>query len=113
MMFMKVFEGSYKVEPVYVDSVRLCKNKKPKSVDEYKKCSGGQGKIASKVTMDQYFQPYPPFNLPPFSWFIRDITIKNTKSVLERLQSWSFSIRNPGVIMSTNKHGKTEVSPKQ
>ncbi|CAL9216072.1 unnamed protein product [Arabidopsis halleri] len=112
IMLMKVFEGSYKVEPLYVDSVRLCKNKEPKSVEEYKKCSGGQGKIASKVTMDQYFQPYPPFNLPPLSWFIRDITIKNTKNVLDRLQLWGFSIRNPGVIMSTNKHGKTEISPK-
>ncbi|KAL9307140.1 hypothetical protein AtEden1_Chr1g0026271 [Arabidopsis thaliana] len=61
MMFMKVFEGNYKVEPLYVDSVRLCKNKEPKSFQEYKTCSGGQGRIASKVTMDQYFQPYPPF----------------------------------------------------
>ncbi|CAH8253340.1 unnamed protein product [Arabidopsis lyrata] len=112
LMMMKVFEGSYKVEPLYVDSVRLCKNKEPKSVEVYRKCSGGQGKIASKVTMDQYFQPYPPFNLPPLSWFIRDITIKNTKNVLDRLQLWGFSIRNPGVIMSTNKHGKTEISPK-
>ncbi|CAH8253341.1 unnamed protein product [Arabidopsis lyrata] len=65
MKFMKVFEGSYKVEPIYVDSESLCKNKEPKSPEEYKKCSGGQGKIASKVTMDQYFQPYPLFNLPP------------------------------------------------
>jgi len=60
-MFMKVFEGNYKVEPLYVDSVRLCNNKEPKSFQEYKTCSGGQGRIASKVTMDQYFQPYPPF----------------------------------------------------
>ena len=52
---MKVFEGSYKVEPIYVDFERLCNQKEPKSPEEYKKCSGGQGKIASKVTMDQIF----------------------------------------------------------
>ncbi|XP_019099167.1 PREDICTED: uncharacterized protein LOC104776484 isoform X2 [Camelina sativa] len=113
MMLMKVFKGSYKVEPLYVDSERLCKNMEPKSVEEYKKCSGGQGKIASKVIMDQYFQPYPPFNLPPFSWFIRNITIKNTKKVLKTLQRWGFSIRNPGVILSTDKYGNTKISPKR
>ncbi|KAG7598093.1 hypothetical protein ISN44_As06g023890 [Arabidopsis suecica] len=93
MMFMKVFEGSYKVEPLYVDSVRLCKHNEPKSLQEYKICSGGQGRIASKVTMDQYFQPYPPFNLPPFSWFIRDITIWTTITLLKMLQHASVVFR--------------------
>ena len=55
-MFMKVFEGSYKVEPIYVDSERFCKHRLPKSLEEYKKWRGGQGKIASKVILNQYFQ---------------------------------------------------------
>ncbi|XP_010477660.1 PREDICTED: uncharacterized protein LOC104756729 [Camelina sativa] len=93
MIFMKVFEGSYKVEPLYADSVRLCKQKEPKSLQEYKTCSGERGRIASKVTMDQYFQPYPPFNLPPFSWFIRDITIKTTTTLLKMLQHASVVLR--------------------
>ncbi|AAC98016.1 Similar to OBP32pep protein gb/U37698 from Arabidopsis thaliana [Arabidopsis thaliana] len=93
MMFMKVFEGSWKIEPLYVDADRLCKNMKPKSREEYKKCSGGQGKIAPKVTMDQYFQPYPLLNLPPFSWYIRNITIKTTKTLLKMLQDRATILR--------------------
>ncbi|CAA7036040.1 unnamed protein product [Microthlaspi erraticum] len=93
LKFMKVFEGSYKVEPIYVDSERLCKQRLPKSREEYKQCSGGQGKIASKVTMDQYFKPYPPFNLPPLSWFVRGITIKTTKSLLKMVQHVATRVR--------------------
>ncbi|CAL9216076.1 unnamed protein product [Arabidopsis halleri] len=80
--FMKVFEGRWKVEPLFIDSERLCKQIKPKSREEYKKCSGGRGRIASKVTMEQIFQPSFPLNLPPFSWIIRGITIKTTKNLL-------------------------------
>ncbi|XP_023644785.1 uncharacterized protein LOC17899853 isoform X2 [Capsella rubella] len=93
MMFMKVFKGNWKIEPIYVDSERLCKQKKPKSLQEYKTCSGGQGRIASKVIMDQYFQPYSPFNLPPISWFIRDFTIRTTKTLLKMLQYASVTLR--------------------
>ncbi|KFK44435.1 hypothetical protein AALP_AA1G256300 [Arabis alpina] len=93
MLFMKVFDGRYKVEPVYVDSERLCKHKLPKSREEYRKCSSGQGKIASKVTMDQYFQPSSFFNLPPLSWYIRGITIKTTKDLVQDFQITSLAIR--------------------
>ncbi|VYS47018.1 unnamed protein product [Arabidopsis thaliana] len=93
MMFMKVFKGNWKIEPLYVDSVRFCKQREPKSLQEYKKCSGGQGRVGSKVTMDQYFQPYPLLNLPPFSWFIREITIKTTKTLLKMLQHASVVLR--------------------
>ncbi|XP_010477654.1 PREDICTED: uncharacterized protein LOC104756725 [Camelina sativa] len=93
MMFMKVFEGSWKIEPLYVDAARLCKQMKPKNQEEYKKCSGGQGKIASKVTMDQYFQPYFPFNIPPLSSYIREITIKTTKTLLKMLQERATILR--------------------
>ncbi|ESQ34418.1 hypothetical protein EUTSA_v10008137mg [Eutrema salsugineum] len=93
IMFMKVFEGNYKVEPIYVDSERLCGQRLPKSREEYKRCSGGQGKIASKVTLNQYFQPYPLFNLPPVSWYIRGITIKTTKNLLLSVQKVATSIR--------------------
>ncbi|EFH69560.1 hypothetical protein ARALYDRAFT_889909 [Arabidopsis lyrata subsp. lyrata] len=78
-----LFEGSWKVEPLFIDSERLCKQIKPKSREEYKKCSGGRGRIASKVTMEQIFQPSFPLNLPPFSWIIRGITIKTTKNLLD------------------------------
>ncbi|EOA37833.1 hypothetical protein CARUB_v10011421mg [Capsella rubella] len=94
MMFMKVFKGSWKIEPLYVDSERLCKEREPKSREEYKRCSRGQGKVASKVTMDQYFQPYFPLNLPPISWFIRWITIKTTKKLLKLIQDASIMYRD-------------------
>ncbi|CAN7050320.1 unnamed protein product [Brassica rapa subsp. trilocularis] len=93
MMFMKVFEGSYKVEPIFVDSERLCKHRLPKTREEYKKCSGGQGKIASKVIMNQYFQPSPPFNLPPFSWYINGITIRTTKTLLQMIELSTVTFR--------------------
>lgn len=93
MTFMKVFDGSYKMEPIYVDSESLCKQRLPKSREEYRKCSGGQGKIASKVTMDQYFQPSSLLNLPPLSWNIRGITIKTTKDLIEDFQYKGISIR--------------------
>ncbi|CAH8253339.1 unnamed protein product [Arabidopsis lyrata] len=110
MILMKVFEGSYKVEPVYVDSERLCKNMEPKSPEDYKRCSGGQGRIASKVTMNQYFKPYPPFNLPPLSWYIREVTIKNTKTALKTLQTWGITLRNRGEVTSTDKDGNVTKS---
>ncbi|CAA7036046.1 unnamed protein product [Microthlaspi erraticum] len=93
MMFMKVFEGSWKIEPLYVDHGRLCKSREPKSREEYKTCSGGQGKIGTKVTMEQRFQFSPPFNLPPLSWYIQRIIIKTTKNLLEDFQSNAKSLR--------------------
>ncbi|KAF8081038.1 hypothetical protein N665_0909s0025 [Sinapis alba] len=86
MRFMEIFEGSFKVEPMYVDSKRLCKNMKPKSREEYKKCSGGQGKIASKVVVEQVFKPSFFFNLPPVSWYIRWLTVKTNKAVAKDFQ---------------------------
>src|SRR5690606_40221596 len=86
VMLMKVLHGNYKVEPIFVDQERLCKKRLPMSREEYKKCSGDQGRIASKLTVNQYFEPYPPFNLPPFSWFIRGATIKTSKNMLTTLQ---------------------------
>ncbi|CAH2071241.1 unnamed protein product [Thlaspi arvense] len=88
MMYMKVLEGSWKVEPLYIDSKRLCNHIELKNSQEYKKCSGGQGRIASKVTMEEIFEPSSPFNIPPFSWIIRGITIKTTKILLEDLRKF-------------------------
>ncbi|VVA92287.1 unnamed protein product [Arabis nemorensis] len=93
MMFMEMFEGNYTVEPIYVDSERLCKHMKPKSREEYRKCSGGQGRIASKVEMNQVFKPSSLFNLPPLSWYILSITIKTTKTLVQDLQDRSAMIR--------------------
>lgn len=93
MILMKVFEGSWKVEPDYVDQERLCKPRLPKSRKEYKICSGGQGKVGSKVIMEQIFQPSSLLNLPPVSWIIRGITIRTTKILLEDLRKAGTSLR--------------------
>ncbi|CAA7036050.1 unnamed protein product [Microthlaspi erraticum] len=93
MMFMKVFEGDWKVEPIFVDQERFCKNRLPKSREEYKRCSRGEGKLASKVTMEQRFQPCTLLNLPPVSWYIRGKTIKTTKTLLTMIQEWCAKIR--------------------
>ncbi|KAL0874145.1 hypothetical protein Bca101_023850 [Brassica carinata] len=90
----KDLTGDYKVEPIYVDQERLCKRRLPKSPEEYKKCSGGQGRIASKFTINHYFEPYPPFNIPPLSWFIRGITIKTSKNLLNALQEMASTVRD-------------------
>ncbi|CAL9216065.1 unnamed protein product, partial [Arabidopsis halleri] len=83
--------------PLYVDAELFCKHKKPKSTEEYEKCSRGQGRIGSKVTLDQMFEssPLPSFlfNLPPISWYVRRITIKTMKTLIEDLQITSAVIR--------------------
>ncbi|WZZ10736.1 hypothetical protein YC2023_096657 [Brassica napus] len=96
VMLMKEFHGDYKVEPIYVDQKRLCKKRLPKTPEEYKKCSGGQGRIGSKLTINHYFQPYPPFNIPPLSWFIHGITIKTSKNLLNALQEMALIVREAG-----------------
>ncbi|VYS53708.1 unnamed protein product [Arabidopsis thaliana] len=88
MMYMKVFEGRWKVEPLYADQERLCKSRSRINEEEYKKCSDGKGRIGSKVTMEQIFQPCSLLNVPPISWFIREITIKTIKNLLEDLRQF-------------------------
>ncbi|XP_020870034.1 uncharacterized protein LOC9326649 isoform X4 [Arabidopsis lyrata subsp. lyrata] len=92
-MFINMFEGQYKVEPLYVDSELFCKHEKPRSTEEYEKCSRGQGRIGSKVTLDQMFKPSFLFNLPPISWYVRRITIKTMKTLIEDLQITSAVMR--------------------
>ncbi|KAG2320928.1 hypothetical protein Bca52824_014141 [Brassica carinata] len=95
---MKVFEGSWKMEPLYVDQERLCKSRSRISAEEYKKCSGGKGRIGSKVTMEHIFQPSSLLNVPPASWFIRGIAIKFTKVLLQDLREYVIMMKNSIVI---------------
>lgn len=105
---MKAFEGNYKVEPIFVDKERLCKKRIPMTREEYKKCSGGQGKVASKLTIDQYYQPYSPFNLPPLSWFIRGMTVKTSKSLLAQVQDTSIAVRTATPMPKETTSNKDE-----
>ncbi|EOA39360.1 hypothetical protein CARUB_v10012413mg [Capsella rubella] len=89
MKYMKIFEGCWKLEPLFVDSERLCNQREPKSQEEYKRCSRGKGRIGSTVTMELIFQPSSLLNLPPVSWIIRRIIIKTTKILIEDLRQFA------------------------
>ncbi|KAG2320927.1 hypothetical protein Bca4012_056052 [Brassica carinata] len=96
--YMKVFEGSWKMEPLYVDQERLCKSRSRISEEEYKKCSGGKGRIGSKVTMEHIFQPSSFLNVPPVSWFIRGIAVKVTKVLLQDLREFVTTMNKMKVL---------------
>uniref|UniRef100_A0A1J3CPU7 DUF220 domain-containing protein n=2 Tax=Noccaea caerulescens TaxID=107243 RepID=A0A1J3CPU7_NOCCA len=89
--FMKRFEGSWKVKPLFVDE-DMCDRLKPKTVEEYNRCTGGKGRIGSKVTLDQLIQPaiVPP---PPISWYLRGITAKTTEMLINDLLAETARIR--------------------
>ncbi|KHG04031.1 hypothetical protein F383_32813 [Gossypium arboreum] len=81
--FMKKFEGQWRIEPIFVDE-ETCFPFKPKTLAEYCSCSGGKGRIGSKVSLDQLVQPaiVPP---PPISWYLRGITTKTTEMLIHDL----------------------------
>ncbi|XP_010460141.1 PREDICTED: uncharacterized protein LOC104741066 [Camelina sativa] len=94
-MFMKVFEGCWKVEPLFIDE-HLCDRSKPKTLEDYHSCSNGRGRVGSKVRMDQMFQPSALLTPPPLSWYIRGITIKTTESMMEDLFAEATRLRGGG-----------------
>lgn len=81
--FMKKFEGSWKVEPILLDE-KLCRPFKPKTLTEYMSQTQGNGRIASKVTLQQLVEPaiVPP---PPISWYLRGITTKTVEMLINDL----------------------------
>lgn len=88
---MEKFEGSWKMEPLFVDE-QLCHPFKPNSVAEYVSCSNGVGRIASRLKLEQLIQPaiVPP---PPISWYLRGITTKTTEMLITDLLAESARIR--------------------
>ncbi|XP_047968101.1 uncharacterized protein LOC125212097 isoform X1 [Salvia hispanica] len=89
--FMEKFEGSWKMEPLFVDE-ELCHPFKPNSVAEYVSFSNGVGRIASRLKLEQLIQPaiVPP---PPISWYLRGITTKTTEMLITDLLAESARIR--------------------
>lgn len=94
VMFMKTFFGKWQIEPLYVDNMRFCKPRLPKNREEYRQCTSGKGLIGSTVTLNQSFKPSSYLNLPPVSWYIRRVTIKTTKALVEDLQLQAAIIRS-------------------
>ncbi|XP_024023876.1 uncharacterized protein LOC21410369 [Morus notabilis] len=89
--FMKKFEGCWRVEPLFVDE-KLCFPLKPKSWSEYCSCTGGKGRLGSKVSLEQLIQPaiVPP---PPISWYLRGITTRTTEMLINDLRAEAARIR--------------------
>lgn len=81
--FMKKFEGRWKLEPLLLDE-NLCHPFKPKTLSEYMSRTQGNGRIGSKVTLQQLVEPaiVPP---PPISWYLRGITAKTVEMMMNDL----------------------------
>lgn len=103
--FMKRFEGSWKVEPILLDE-KLCHPFKPKTISEYMQCTQCNGRIASKVTLQQLVEPaiVPP---PPISWYLRGITSRTVEMLINDLVEEASRIKGvsatDGVTTSPNR----------
>ncbi|KAF8082795.1 hypothetical protein N665_0807s0004 [Sinapis alba] len=86
VMNMESFLGQLQVKPWYIDSDKYCTAREPKNAKEYRICSGGKGLLGSKLKLDLVYMPMQPLDKPPFSWYIRRVTIESTKRLMEDLQ---------------------------
>ncbi|KAK1425870.1 hypothetical protein QVD17_21232 [Tagetes erecta] len=100
--FMKRFEGSWRVEPLLLDE-KLCHPFKPKTLSEYMSCTQCNGRIASKVTLQQLVEPaiVPP---PPISWYLRGITAKTVEMLINDLVEEAARIKGASAsdLVTTN-----------
>ncbi|KAL5723845.1 hypothetical protein ACHQM5_007189 [Ranunculus cassubicifolius] len=89
--FMKRFEGSWTIQPLFIDE-KVCFPHKPKTWGDYDRCSGGKGRVASIVTLTQLIEPaiLPP---PPISWYLRGITTRTTEMLVTDLLAEAARIR--------------------
>ncbi|KAI9168654.1 hypothetical protein LWI28_000049 [Acer negundo] len=103
--FMEKFEGCWRVEPLFVDE-KLCFPYKPKTWADYHLCTGGNGRIASRVSLEQLIQPaiVPP---PPISWYLRGITAKTTEMLINDLLAETDRIRR-GLDTATKSNENLE-----
>lgn len=107
--FMKRFEGCWRVEPLFVDE-KTCFPFKPKTWTDYHSCTGGKGRIGSKVSLEQLIQPaiVPP---PPISWYLRGITSKTTEMLINDLLAEAARIR--GELNPEKSNKELEMSQDQ
>uniref|UniRef100_A0A803LJA7 DUF220 domain-containing protein n=1 Tax=Chenopodium quinoa TaxID=63459 RepID=A0A803LJA7_CHEQI len=98
--FMKKFEGCWRVEPVFVDE-KICSPFKPKTLSEYRSCTGGKGRIGSRVSLEQLLQPaiVPP---PPISWYLRGITSKTSETLMNYLLEEVARVKGISPTVSSN-----------
>ncbi|MCO5590733.1 hypothetical protein L7F22_044708 [Adiantum nelumboides] len=101
--FMKKFEGTWDVKPVYVDAPHCKVLQNP---GDEPSCR--TSRVASEVHFRQVLQPIlvPP---PPVSWYIRGISSKQTESLLEDLQAEAKRLREGNE--SDTRHQQLEEEP--
>lgn len=89
--FMRRFEGTWDIKPIYVDAPQCALMNSPESDPA---CTSSR--VASDVTLKQIVQPrlLPP---PPISWYIRGISSKQTESLVEDLQVEAKNLREGDV----------------
>lgn len=106
--FMEKFEGCWRVEPLFVDE-RSCYPFKPKTWKDYHSCTGGKGRIGSKVSLEQLIQPaiVPP---PPISWYLRGITMRTTEMLINDLVAEAARIRGVSETTNSKFNGEVQVS---
>uniref|UniRef100_A0A7N0ZTN6 DUF220 domain-containing protein n=1 Tax=Kalanchoe fedtschenkoi TaxID=63787 RepID=A0A7N0ZTN6_KALFE len=102
--FMEKFEGSWKVEPLFVDE-KVCYPVRPKTLAEYESCSKGKGRIGSRVTLQQLIQPsmVPP---PPISWYLRGITTRTTEMLINDMIAEAARLRGAIDEVTSNQEVK-------
>lgn len=95
--FMKKFEGTWEVKPVYVDAPHCDRLSNP---EDDPSCN--RSRRASEIHFKQVLQPIlvPP---PPVSWYIRGISSKQTESLLQDLQAEAKRLRE-GKESSSETH---------
>jgi len=100
--FMRKFEGCWRIEPIFVDK-EVCLPLHPCSLEEYESCTGGRGRVASAITLDQLIEPalLPP---PPISWYLRGITSRTTEMLVNDLIAETARLRG----ISSNADGKQD-----
>uniref|UniRef100_K3ZVE0 DUF220 domain-containing protein n=1 Tax=Setaria italica TaxID=4555 RepID=K3ZVE0_SETIT len=101
--FMRKFEGCWRIEPIFVDK-EVCLPLHPCTLEEYESCTGGRGRVASAITLDQLIEPalLPP---PPISWYLRGITSRTTEMLVNDLIAETARLRG----ISNNADGKQDV----
>ncbi|KAL5552872.1 hypothetical protein UlMin_040273 [Ulmus minor] len=105
--FMNKFEGCWRVEPLFVDE-KTCLPFKPKTWADYYSCTGGKGRVGSKVSLEQLIEPaiVPP---PPISWYLRGITTKTTEMLINDLLAETARIR--GDLGPEKNDRESDLSP--
>ncbi|XP_070671096.1 uncharacterized protein [Malus domestica] len=102
--FMEKFEGCWRMEPLFVDE-KTCFPFKPKTWADYNSCTGGKGRIGSKLSLEQLIQPsiVPP---PPISWYLRGITSKTTEMLINDMLAEAARLRGELNPEESNKENE-------